>query len=66
MNGSMNSAVKHYSSLFFLPSFRKTFFALAVLCVGVVGLSTFVLFPSFEGLLNSLSLGVALLAVTLL
>jgi putative membrane protein len=66
MNGSMNSAVKHYSSLFFLPSFRKTFAALAVLCVGVVGLSTFVLFPSFEGLLNSLSLGVALLAVTLL
>jgi predicted neutral ceramidase superfamily lipid hydrolase len=66
MNDSMKSAVKHYSSLFFLPPFRKTFAALALLCVGVVGLSTFVLFPSIEGLLNSLSLGATLLAVTLL
>jgi predicted neutral ceramidase superfamily lipid hydrolase len=66
MHDSMDSAVKHYSSLFFLPPFRKALAAIALLCIGVVGISTFAFFPSVDGLLNSLSLGVTLFAVTLL
>jgi putative membrane protein len=60
----MNSALKHYSSMFFLPSFRKAVVSVAVLCIGVVGISTFAL--SVEGLISSLFLGVSLFAATLL
>jgi putative membrane protein len=71
LNHSMNSALKHYSSMFFLPSFRKAVGAIAGLCIGVVGFSTFVLFLSIEvfsveGLISSLFLGVSLFATTLL
>jgi putative membrane protein len=66
LNESMTSAIKHYSSLFFLPSFRKTFVALVVLCVGVLGLSAVFLFPSVEGLVYGLSLGFASLTLTVL
>jgi len=66
LNHHMNSALKHYSSMFFLPSFRKAVVAVAVLCIGVVGFSTYVLFLSVEGLINSLFLGVSLFAATLL
>jgi putative membrane protein len=66
LNHSMNSALKHYSSMFFLPSFRKAIVSIAVLCIGVVGLSTFALFLSVEGLMSSLFLGVSLFATTLL
>lgn len=66
MNHSINKAVKHYASLFFLPTFKKALAAVAVLCIGIVGLSTFALFPSIEGLINSLFLGISLYAVTIL
>jgi putative membrane protein len=66
LNHSMNSALKHYSSMFFLPSFQKSIAALALICVGGVGLSTFVLFPSVDGLVRSLFLGVSLFATVLL
>jgi putative membrane protein len=62
----MNSALKHYSSLFFLPTFKKAITAIAVLCIGGVGLSAFALFPSVDGLISSLFLGISLFAVTLL
>jgi putative membrane protein len=62
----MNSAVKHYSSMFFLPPFDKAVAAIAIICIGVVGLSTFFLFPSVEGLFISLFLSVSLFAATLL
>ena len=62
----MNSAVKHYSSMFFLPPFDKAIAAIAIICIGGVGLSTFFLFPSVEGLLTSLFLSVSLFAATLL
>jgi putative membrane protein len=65
LNHSMNSALKHYSSMFFLPPFKKAVSALAVICIGVVGLST-LFFPTFEGLTNGLFFGISLLAVTLL
>ncbi len=66
LNHSMNSALKHYSSMFFLPSSRKSIGAIAGLCIGVVGLSTFALFLSVEGLISSLFFGVSLFATTLL
>jgi len=62
----MNSALKHYSSMFFLPPFHKAVAAIAIICIGVVGLSTFLLFPSVEGLFTSLFLSVSLFAATLL
>jgi putative membrane protein len=62
----MNSAVKHYSSMFFLPPFHKAVAAIAIICIGVVGLSTFLLFFSVEGLVTSLFLSVSLFAATLL
>jgi putative membrane protein len=66
LNHSMNSALKHYSSMFFLPSFRKAVGAIAGLCIGVVGFSTFVLFLSIEGLISSLFFGISLFATTLI
>jgi len=66
MNHSINKAAKHYASLFFLPTFKKALLIVAVLCIGIVGLSTFALFPSFDGLVNSLFFGIFLFAVTIL
>jgi putative membrane protein len=66
LNHSMNSALKHYSSMFFLPSFKKAVAALALICICGVGLSTFALFPSVDGLTWSLFLGVSLFAAVLL
>jgi putative membrane protein len=66
LNHSMNSALKHYSSMFFLPTFQKAAAAVALICIGGVGLSTSILFFSATGLLSSLSLGVSLLAAIIL
>lgn len=66
LNHSMNSALKHYSSMFFLPSSRKAVSAIAALCIGAVGLSTFALFLSVERLISSLFFGVSLFAATIL
>jgi putative membrane protein len=63
LNHSMNSALKHYSSMFFLPPFKKAVSALAAICIGVVGLST-LFSPTFGGLLSGLFLGASLFAVT--
>jgi putative membrane protein len=64
LNHSMDSALKHYSSMFFLPSFRKSLLSLAAICVLGVGLSTFFLFPSVQGLAGCLVLGVSLFLLT--
>ncbi len=66
LNHSMNSALKHYSSLFSLPSYKKSLLAIAVICIVVVGLSTFALFPSIQGLTSGLVLGISLFALTLI
>jgi len=66
LNQSINSALKHYSSMFFLPSFKKAVATLALICIGGVGLSTFALFPSVDGLVKSLFLGVSLFVAVLL
>ena len=65
LNHSMNSALKHYSSMFFLPAFQKAVATVAVLCIGGVGLSTFALFFSVDGLVSSLFLGVSVFAAVL-
>jgi putative membrane protein len=65
LNHSINNAIKHYSSMFFLPSFKKSLILVLLFCVGLVGFSTFVQFPSIEGLLYSLSLGVILFFSTI-
>jgi putative membrane protein len=61
----MNNAIKHYSSMFFLPSFRKSLILLIFICVGLIGVSTIALFPTIEGLAYSLLLGVILFFSTL-
>src|SRR5512136_1314969 len=66
LNKSMNNALKHYSSLFFLPPFKKTLGLAATLCIGVVGLSTFLLFRSLDWLALSILLGSSLFVVNLL
>jgi putative membrane protein len=72
LNHSMNSALKHYSSMFFLPSFKKAVATLAIVCVGGVGISTFALtltLPSLslvDGLFIGLFLGFSVFAAVLL
>jgi len=65
LNHSMNNALKHYSSMFFLPTFKKAVVAVAVFCIGGIGLSTFSLFFSADGLIRSLLLGVSVFAAVL-
>ena len=72
LNHSMNSALKHYSSMFFLPSFKKAVTAIAGVCIVGVGVSTFALtltLPSLslgDGLALSLFLGFFLFTAILL
>jgi predicted neutral ceramidase superfamily lipid hydrolase len=62
LNTSIDSAKKHYSSMFTLPSFKKALLAIVLICVAAVSISTFALFRS----VNSLILGITLFAVTFL
>lgn len=66
MNESMNSATKHYSSLFFLPSLGKSLTALAVACVLVLGVSSSFVIPTTEGVVYGFSLSVSVFALTVL
>ncbi len=61
LNKSMDSAQKHYSSMFFLPSYRKSLLAIAIICILGVSTCSFALFPSATSFL----LGVTLFALTL-
>ena len=65
LDQSISNAKRHYSSLFFLPSFKIALLIVAAICL-TAGLSTFFLFPTFEGLTNGLILGIALFAANLL
>ena len=62
LNASLDSAKKHYSSMFSLPSLKKALFAVGITCIAGVNIVDFVLFPS----ITSLLLGFSLFAVTLL
>ena len=62
LNTSMDSAKKHYSSMFTLPSFNKALLAVAAICIGGVSLCSLAAFPA----VGSLVLGITLFAVTFL
>jgi len=66
LNHSMEKAVKHYSSLFMLPSYNKVFLLLALTCISGMLLSTVILFPSSEGLVSGLILGASVLFINLI
>jgi putative membrane protein len=59
LNQSINKAKRHYSSLFFLPSFKTAITAVSALCL-IIGASTAAFFPTPEGLAIGLALGAAL------
>lgn len=65
LNQSLDKAVKHYSSLFQLPSSKKVLLSLTLACLGSGIFPTLVLFPPFEGLIDGLFLGFSILAVDL-
>jgi putative membrane protein len=65
LNQSLDKAVKHYSSLFQLPSSKKVLLFLTLACLGSGILPTLALLSPFEGLVSGLLLGFALLAVDL-
>ncbi len=56
LNNSIDSAKKHYSSMFVLPSYRKSLLSIAVVCIAGVSFSAFALFPSIDSLILGLSL----------
>jgi putative membrane protein len=60
LNTSMDSAKKHYSSMFTLPSYRRALLAVAVTCIVGVSLCGSAIFP----VINSLFLGIILLIIT--
>jgi putative membrane protein len=62
LNTSMDSAKKHYSSMFTLPTYRKALLAIAAVCI--VGVSLCAL--ALSNILNSLALGTSLFALTYL
>lgn len=61
LNTSINSAKKHYSSMFFLPSYQKSLIAMAAVCLGGVSLCGLALFTP----ITSLALGLTLFLLTL-
>jgi putative membrane protein len=65
LSDSMDSALKHYSAMFFLPPYKRALLVIAVICIGIIGLSTYALFPTIQGLLNSVGLGLSLFIITL-
>jgi putative membrane protein len=66
LNDSMDGALKHYSSMFFLPSCKRLIMFIAALCLCIIGLSTYVLFPTSQGLISGLSFGVILFVITII
>ena len=60
LSQSMDRAIKHYSSLFTIPSYKKVLLLLALTCIGGGLLSNVILFPSAEGAVNGLLLGFSL------
>lgn len=64
-NQNLDKAVKHYSSLFMLPSF-KDILLFSFLCCMTAGILFLICFsPSLDGMLSGLILGAALFAATM-
>jgi putative membrane protein len=66
LSQSMDRAVKHYSSLFMIPSYRKVLLLLALTCISGGLFSTIILFPFSEGVVDGLLLGFSLFFVNLI
>ena len=66
LSQSMDRAVKHYSSLFTIPSYKKVLLLLALTCISGGLFSTVILFPFPEGVVNGLLLGFSLFFVNLI
>ncbi|MEM3770197.1 MAG: DUF2070 family protein [Candidatus Bathyarchaeia archaeon] len=64
-NHYLDKAVKHYSSLFRLPSYKRIVILLAVFCMICGFLSTFSFALSFLGLVYGLLLGFTIFSITL-
>jgi putative membrane protein len=62
LDSSMSGATKHYSSMFFLPSYKKSLLGTALILIGGVGLCGLAFFSSIV----SLVLAISLFALTLL
>ena len=62
LNHSMDNAKKHYSSLFSLPSLKKTLISNIILCTVGITLSVYTLVPG----ITSIALGISLFAITLI
>ena len=60
LNHSMDNAKKHYSSLFFLPSFKRAILSITAICVIGVSLTAYALNPS----IYSIALGISLFVLT--
>ena len=60
LNHSMDSAKKHYSSLFFLPSFKRAILSITAICALGVSLTAYALYPS----IYSVALGISLFVIT--
>lgn len=65
LNHSMNNAIRHYSSMFFLPSLKKSIILLILCCIIFVSFSTISFLTSIEGVFYSLSLGILIFFSTL-
>jgi putative membrane protein len=63
---SMDLAVKHYASLFRLPSYWRVILLQVLICVGGGVLTVILLFPNAEGFFNGVLLGSSLFLVNLL
>ncbi len=63
LDHSIDNAKRHYSSMFFLPSFKGALFAILITCVFGIGVTTFLAVPSPLSLF-SFVLGILLFVLT--
>ena len=60
LSHSLDSATKHYSSMFYLPSYKKALLAVAATCIVAISLSA----TAFLSYVNSFLLGLSFFAIT--
>jgi len=65
-NHYLDTTVKHYSMLFWLPSLRKVLLFLMLICVGGSLLLANAFFALFDGLVKGLILGFSLFSISLI
>ncbi|MDR2708085.1 MAG: DUF2070 family protein [Nitrososphaerota archaeon] len=67
LNDSLDGAVKHYSSMFFLPSCKRLILFTAAICLCIFGLSLHILFPEVKGAaISGIFLGLTLFTITII